>query len=40
MSQVVELGWPTALKDLPMAEQHKQTLITHWDMLHQDFRIV
>ena len=32
--------WPTALKDLPMAEQHKQTLITHWGMLHQDFRIV
>lgn len=31
--------WPQALKDLPMAEVHKQALKTHWRGLQPDFRI-
>lgn len=31
--------WPTALKDLPMDEQHKHKLIHHWSMLDADFKI-
>ena len=31
--------WKTAIDDLPMTDSHKQTLITHWQNLHKDFRI-
>ena len=31
--------WPTALKDLPMNEKHKQQLIQHWQRLHKNFGI-
>lgn len=32
--------WLNALNDLPMAEAHKQTLIEHWSMLSDDFKLV
>ena len=31
--------WNTAIDDLPMTDSHKETLITHWQNLHKDFRI-
>ena len=31
--------WPQALKDLPMAEVHKQSLKAHWRALQPDFRL-
>ena len=31
--------WPDALKDLPMEEEHKKKLESHWGNLQQDFRI-
>ncbi|THB69321.1 MAG: type II toxin-antitoxin system HipA family toxin [Gammaproteobacteria bacterium] len=31
--------WPTAIKDLPMNEEHKAELIEHWGNLHKDFRL-
>lgn len=31
--------WPDALKDLPMEETHKASLLEHWDTLQPDFRI-
>ncbi len=31
--------WPEMLKDLPMLEQHKDTIKTHWTRLSDDFRI-
>jgi serine/threonine-protein kinase HipA len=31
--------WPKALKDLPMADDHKAHLITHWENLEEEFRI-
>ena len=31
--------WPPAIKDLPMNEVHKKTLIRHWKNLHEDFRL-
>ncbi|GGE57682.1 phosphatidylinositol kinase [Streptosporangium jomthongense] len=32
--------WPGAIKDLPMNEGHKQSLIEHWGRLQEDFRIL
>lgn len=32
--------WPEALKDLPMIDQHKDTLRQHWQQLHPDFQIL
>jgi len=31
--------WPEALKTLPMDHAHKESLITHWANLHDDFKI-
>jgi len=31
--------WPSAIKDLPMNEEHKRKLKEHWEKLHKDFRI-
>ena len=31
--------WPDALKDLPMADEHKTGLTGHWQNLHPDFRV-
>lgn len=31
--------WPNALEDLPMIDEHKLKLKTHWDKLQKDFRI-
>ena len=31
--------WPSAIKDLPMDEAHKESLLQHWRNLQQDFRI-
>lgn len=32
--------WPTAIKDLPMNDGHKQALLEHWGRLQSDFRIL
>ena len=32
--------WPTALKNLPMVESHKQQLKVHWRALNTDFRVI
>lgn len=32
--------WPDAIKDLPMNEGHKQSLVEHWSNLQTDFRIL
>lgn len=32
--------WPAAIKDLPMNESHKQSLMEHWGRLKDDFRIL
>lgn len=31
--------WPNALEELPMDEEHKETLREHWRSLHKDFQI-
>ncbi|MDZ7923682.1 MAG: type II toxin-antitoxin system HipA family toxin [Marinagarivorans sp.] len=31
--------WPSALKDLPMADGHKKVLLEHWGRLMGDFRV-
>jgi serine/threonine-protein kinase HipA len=31
--------WPEKIKDLPMNEEHKDGLITHWANLQTDFQI-
>ena len=31
--------WPEALKNLPMADEHKLQLVEHWQALQTDFRI-
>jgi len=31
--------WHSAIKELPMNEQHKQKLVEHWQNLHQDFKL-
>ena len=31
--------WPTALKNLPMDDEHKAELKEHWGNLHADFQI-
>lgn len=31
--------WPDALNKLPMNEEHKQKLRTHWQRLNEDFRV-
>ena len=32
--------WPEQIKRLPMYENHKQQLISHWQRLHEDFKIM
>ena len=32
--------WPEALKDLPMDEEHKEKLKTHWKNLQKEFQII
>lgn len=32
--------WPTAIQDLPMHEEHKLKLQTHWRQLQKDFQIL
>ena len=31
--------WPNALEELPMNDDHKETLRKHWGSLHEDFQI-
>ena len=31
--------WSKALTDLPMADDHKKSLRSHWENLHEDFRV-
>lgn len=31
--------WPETLKELPMNEEHKETLTRHWGLLHKDFKV-
>jgi serine/threonine-protein kinase HipA len=39
LSKAREL-WPEALQTLPMNEQHKLVLKSHWGRLHQDFKLL
>lgn len=32
--------WPAALQELPMAEAHKHILVSHWQQLAKDFRVL
>ncbi len=38
MTKAREL-WPGALDELPMNDEHKESLKVHWSKLHEDFRI-
>jgi len=38
MTKAREL-WPSALNNLPMNDEHKEALKTHWSKLHEDFKI-
>jgi len=37
--EIARNSWPSALKELPMNEGHKQKLKEHWRNLHEDFQI-
>lgn len=37
--EIARNSWPSALKELPMNEEHKQKLKEHWRNLHEDFQI-
>jgi serine/threonine-protein kinase HipA len=38
MNKAKEL-WPEALNSLPMNDEHKSGLKSHWRRLHDDFKI-